>query len=163
MTIAVSAYELVLGVHVAAVVAAFGVIFAFPIMFALAARADPRSLPLMHRIEYSVERRLVNPVLIVVLGAGIFLASDGHQWSHFYVQWGIAVVVVLGGLIGSVMIPASKRAEELARQDIAEASGEQVQMSDEYRAVVRRLNTVGTLMALLVLATIFVMVVKPGS
>jgi len=163
MTPAASAYEIVLGVHIAAVAAAFGVAFAYPIMFALAARADPRSLPLLHRIEYSVERRLVNPALLVVLAAGIFLASDGHQWQHFYVQWGIGVVVVLGGLVGSVMIPTSKRAEEVARADLARAGGEQAQMSEDYRVLVRRLNAVGTLMTLLVLATIFIMVVKPGG
>lgn len=160
---AVSAYEIVLGVHVAAVVAAFGVTFAYPILFAVGARADPRSLPVLHRIEYSIERRLVNPVLVIVLGAGIFLASDGHHWSEFFVQWGLAVIIVLGGLIGGVMIPASKRAEELARRDIdAAGAGGKIQMSADYLAVVRRLNRVGTLMALLVLATIFIMVIQPG-
>ena len=31
----------------------------------------------------------MNPALLVlVLGAGIYLASDGHLWSEFFVQWG---------------------------------------------------------------------------
>ncbi len=162
---ALSAYEVVLAIHIAGVVVAFGVTFAYPIIFAVAARSEPRSLPLIHRIEYSIERRLVNPVLVVVLGAGIYLASDGHWWSHFFVQWGLAVIVVLGGLIGGVMIPASKRAEQLARRDIdaATAGDRELAMSEEYSAVVRRLNLVGTSMSLLVLATIFIMVIKPGG
>ena len=158
---AASAYEIVLAVHVLAVVVAFGVTFAYPIIFAVAARAEPRALPLIHRIEYSVERMLVNPALVVVLGAGIFLASDGHHWSEFFVQWGLAVIIVLGGLIGAVMIPASKRAEELARRDIEAAGAGEVQMSGDYQALVRRLNVVGTLMTLLVVATVFIMVIKP--
>jgi hypothetical protein len=163
--LALSAYEVVLAIHIAGVVVAFGVTFAYPIIFAVAARSEPRSLPLIHRIEYSIERRLVNPVLVVVLGAGIYLASDGHSWSHFFVQWGLAVIVVLGGLIGGVMIPASKRAEQLARRDIeASTTGDgELDMSEEYSAVVRRLNLVGTSMSLLVLATIFIMVIKPGG
>ena len=39
---AVVFYEVVLAVHVMAVVVAFGVTFAFPIVFAVAARHDPR-------------------------------------------------------------------------------------------------------------------------
>jgi len=161
LTPATSAYEVLLAVHIMAVVAAFGVTFAYPVMFAVAARVDPRSLPLLHRIEYSIERRLVNPLLVVVLGAGVYLASDHHHWSEFFVQWGLAAVIVIGGLLGMVTIPASKRAEQLAARDIAAAGGEAVQMSEEYRAVVRRLMVVGSLLSALVLLTILFMVIKP--
>ena len=159
--IAVSAYEIVLALHILGVVVAFGVTFAYPIIFAVAARAEPRSLPLIHRIEYTVEQRLVNPMLGVVLAAGIFLASDGHHWSQFFVQWGLGVVIVLGALIGAVMIPTSKHAEELAARDIEAAASGSVQMSEQYRLLVRRLNLVGTLMSLLVVVTVFFMVIKP--
>jgi Predicted integral membrane protein (DUF2269) len=165
LPLALSAYEVVLAIHIAGVVVAFGATFAYPIIFAVAARAEPRSLPLIHRIEYSIERRLVNPTLIIALGAGIYLASDGHWWSHFFVQWGLAAIVVLGALIGAVMIPTSKRAELLAQRDIdaAEPGASEFAMSEDYRALVRRLNVIGTLMSLLVLATIFIMVIKPGG
>src|SRR5271167_3020226 len=126
-----TAYEIVLAIHIMAVVAAFGVVFAYPFMFAVAARSDPRSLPLMHRIEYSIERRLVNPVLVVVLAAGIFLASDGHHWGQFFVQWGLFAVLVIGGVIGAVMIPTSKKAEQLAARDIAAAGAGEPHMSEE--------------------------------
>ena len=55
-TVAASLYEIVLAVHIMAVVVGFGVTFAYPIMFSVAARHDPRSLPLMHRVEYTIER-----------------------------------------------------------------------------------------------------------
>ena len=48
---AASAYEIVLAVHVMAIVVAFGLTFAYPIMFAVGARSDPRSLPTLHRID----------------------------------------------------------------------------------------------------------------
>lgn len=159
--IAASAYEIVLAVHVMAVVIAFGVVFAYPIMFAVAARSDPRSLPLLHRIEYTTERVIVNGGLLVVVAAGIFLASDGHHWSEFFVQWGLGAAIVIGALVGSVMIPASKRAERTAARDIAACGEGEVALSDEYRAIVRRLNTVGSALSLLVLVTILFMVVKP--
>lgn len=155
-----SAYDVVLGVHITAVVIAFGVTFAYPIIFAVGARQDPRSLPLLHRIELAIERILVNGGLVLVLGAGIFLASDGHHWSEFFVQWGIGAVVVIGAAVGAVMIPASKRAAELAERDIAAAGEGEIAMSAEYQAIVRRLSIVGSALSLLVVATIFIMAMK---
>jgi uncharacterized membrane protein len=168
--LAASAYEVILAVHIMAVVVAFGVTFALPIMFAVGASRDPESLPVLHRIEYTITRWLINPGLLLVLLAGTFLASDGHHWSEFFVQWGLAAVVVIGGVVGAVMLPAAKRAEQLAQRDLA--AGEPnagrgasamgaVTMSDEYRAVTRRLATVGSLLSGLVLVTILFMVIKP--
>jgi hypothetical protein len=167
--LAVSAYEVILAIHVMAVVVAFGVTFAYPIMFAVGARRDPRSLPVLHRIEYTIERMLINPGLLVVVAAGIFLASDGHHWSEFFVQWGLAAAIVIGALIGAVMIPTAKRAEAVAERDLAgtsagataSAAGQAIEMSDEYRNLVRRLTLVGSLLSVLVLVTILFMVVKP--
>jgi hypothetical protein len=159
--IAVSLYDVILAVHIMAVVVAFGVTFAYPVIFAVGARSDPRSLPVLHRISYTVERLLVNPGLLLVLAAGIYLASKGHHWSEFFVQWGLAAVVVIGAGVGSVMIPASKRAQELAERDVAAAGEGPVEMSAEYQAVVRRLSIVGSLLSVLVLLTILFMVIKP--
>jgi hypothetical protein len=159
--LAASAYEFVLAVHVMAVVAAFGVTFAYPIMFAVAARHGARSLPLMHRVEYTIERWLINPGLLVVVLAGIYLASDGHHWSEFFVQWGIAVALVIGGVVGVVMIPTAKRAELVAERDVGAHEGADIEMSAEYQTLVKRLSTVGTLLSVLVLVTILFMVVKP--
>jgi hypothetical protein len=159
---AASLYEVVLAIHIMAVVVAFGVTFAYPILFTVIVRSNPREAPLLHRIEYTVERLLVNPGLLLVILAGIYLASEGHHWSEFFVQWGLAVAIVIGGLVGGVTIPASKRAERLAARDLgAGAEGETIEMSAEYLAVVRRLWTVGGLMSTLVLLTILFMVIKP--
>jgi hypothetical protein len=158
---ATSAYDVILAVHVMAVVIAFGVTFAYPIMFAVGARTDPRSLPVLHRIEYTIERTLINGGLVLVLAAGIFLASDGHHWSEFFVQWGIGAVIVIGALVGSVMVPTAKRAEALAERDIAAAGDGPIAMSAEYGALTRRLVTVGSLLSALVLVTILFMAIKP--
>jgi hypothetical protein len=158
---AVTFYNVVLAIHIMAVVIAFGVTFAYPIMFAIGARRDPRSLPILHRIEYTIERSLINGGLLLVLGAGIFLASDGHHWSEFFVQWGLGAVIVIGALVGSVMIPTARRAEAAAERDIAAAGGGPIEMGDEYRALARRLSSVGSLLSLLVLITILFMTIQP--
>ncbi len=161
--LAASLYEVVLAVHIMAVVVAFGVTFAYPIMFAVAGRHDPRSLPLVHRIEYTIERMLINPGLALVVLAGIYLASKGHFWSDFFVQWGLGAAVVIGALVGSVMIPTAKRAEQTAARDLAASGDGEPVLSDEYRALVRRLSSVGTLLSLLVLITIAFMAIHLGA
>jgi uncharacterized membrane protein len=161
LTPAASLYDFILAVHIMAVVIAFGFVFALPVVYMVAGKHDPRSLPILHRIEYTVERMIINPALLVVVAAGIYLASDGHHWSEFFVQWGLAAVVVIGALVGSVMIPAAKRAEEAARRDLADAGESDFQPGTEYQALVRRLNLVGSGLGVLVLATILFMAVKP--
>lgn len=158
---AASAYELVLALHVMAVVLAFGWTFMLPIAFAVAARADPRSLPVLHRIEYTSERLLLNPALTVIVGAGIFMAVDGHLWGRFFVQWGIGAALVIGFLAGSVLIPAAKRAEAAAQRDLEGYDGGEFVPSDDYRTATRRLTVYGSATSLLALVTIAIMVVKP--
>ena len=79
--------NLVLAVHISAVMVAFGVTFAYPIVAVVGERLDRRAMPWFHRVQVAISRRLINPGLLVVLLAGIVLASDEHQWKHFYVQW----------------------------------------------------------------------------
>jgi hypothetical protein len=161
--IAASLFEVVLAIHIMAVVVAFGVTFAYPIMFAVAARHDSRGLPLMHRVEYTIERMLINPGLLLVVLAGIYLASKGHFWSDFFVQWGLGAAIVIGALIGSVMIPTAKRAETAAARDVAAAGDGEIVMSDEYRALVKRLTVVGSGLSVLVLITILLMALHVGA
>ncbi len=158
LPMAVTTYNVVLAIHIMAVVVAFGVTFAYPIMFAIAAKHDPRSLPVMHRIERVVDRVLVNGALVIVVGAGIYLASEGHLWKEFFVQWGLGAAIVIGALVGAVMIPTSKKAQEAIERDLAGGDGTP---SQEYRNLTRRLAIVGGLLSLLVLVTILFMAIQP--
>jgi uncharacterized membrane protein len=156
-----AAYDWALALHIIAVVVAFGWTFTLPVGYAIAAKVDPRSLPVLHRIEYMVSRVIVNPALLVIIVAGIFLASDGHHWKEFFVQWGLGVAIVIGGLLGAVLIPTAKRAEEAVRRDLEGYTGGTFQPGADYSAATRRLNIVGSAASLLVLITIVIMAVKP--
>jgi len=160
--LASTGYEVVMAIHIMGVVIAFGWTFALPIVYLVAARQDPRSLPTLHKIEFTISRYLLNPTLVVILGAGIFLASDGHHWSEFFVQWGLGAIVVIAGVVGGVLMPGSRRAETAARRDLASWNGEgEFQPGPEYRAIIQRLNVVGSLASGLVLVTILFMTIKP--
>jgi len=148
-----------LAVHILFVVAAFGVVIGYPVITLAAERLEPRTVPVLHRVRVIIGRSLVNPGLLVVVIAGVYLASHGDDWSHFYVQWGIGAAVVIGALEGAVVIPQEKRLAELGSRDVEATAGE-VQWSGEYLAARARANLVGWVLALLVAATVVVMTVQ---
>lgn len=158
---AASLYDFILAAHIIAVVVAFGWTFALPIMFAYAAGKDPRGLGMLHRLEVRIYRMMLNPALVVILAAGIYMASDQHHWSEFFVQWGLAAIVIIGGVVGSVMIPAGKRAAAAVERDLESYGGGEFAPSEEYRGLARRLTVAGGGLWILVLATIVIMAVKP--
>ena len=76
-------------------------------------------------------------------------------------QWGFAVVIVIGAVVGAVMIPTSKKAEQAAERDIVAAGDGEVVFGEEYQGLVRRLNIVGTTLSAAGAADDLFMVVKP--
>jgi len=163
MLIAVAFYEVVLAVHIMAVVVAFGVTFAYPIIFPVIEKADPRALPAIHRAQRAVGQRLIQPGLAIVLIAGIYLASKLHEWNTFFVQWGLGVSIVLGALGGMFFSPTEKRLAELAARDVAAAEGGEVTLSEEYHAVSRRVALVGAASSLAILLTVYFMATHTGA
>jgi uncharacterized membrane protein len=149
----------IVAVHIVAVVVAFGALFAYPVIFLVLDKQDRRAAPAVHRVQLAISRRIINPGLLVVVLAGVYLASDLHDWKKFFVQWGLGVAIVLGGLEGGFMISRTKRLLLLAERDVAAAGAGEVAWGEEYLGLVRQVGGVGAIMGLLVVATIFVMVV----
>jgi hypothetical protein len=154
---AASFSDFVLAVHILAVVAAYGVTFAYPVFTLVGSRLDRRAMPWFHQMQAAVSRRVTNPGLLVILIAGVILAADEHQFKHFYVGWGFLAVVVLGALEGGVKIRGTKQLAEIAARDVQAAGIGEVEWSGEYEVLSTRLGRVGLLMALIVVLTVFVM------
>jgi hypothetical protein len=167
MLVAVTFYTFALAIHIASVVIAFGVTFAYPVMYAVGIRAEPRSMPGLHRIQDSVGKFVISPFLGLALLAGIYLASKLHTWSDFYVQWGITVIVVLGALGGAFFAPRERRLAELAEQDIAavdQASpGTAIVFGAEYKRIRSQLYRVNVVANVLILLTIYFMTAQTGA
>jgi hypothetical protein len=160
---AVAFWQIALAIHIVAVVVAFGVMFAYPLIGAVAARRDPRAMPWWHGTQKLLGQRLITPGLAVVLLAGIYLAFKLHQWHAFYVQWGLGVAIVIGGLGGMFFSPSEQKLGELAARDIEAAGGGEVKWSAEYEALSRRVALVGGLANVLILVTVYVMTVQSGA
>jgi hypothetical protein len=163
-TTAVAFYNVILAVHIAAVMAAFGITFAYPVIFTVAQRiGDPRGLAWFHRVQIQLGKRVITPALAVVVIAGVYLASDVDAWGEFWVLWSLGAAIVLGALGALFFEPTETRAAELLERDIAAAGDGPFQPSPEYEAVASRAGMVGGLSGLLVLVTVFVMTAKPFS
>jgi hypothetical protein len=103
---------------------------------------------------------LITPGLVVVLVAGIYLASKLHMWSTFYVQWGIGVTIVLGGMGGVFFAPRERKLAELAERDLAAAGDGPFAWSAEYKALDKAVAIGGTLANVLILVTVYLMTVQ---
>jgi uncharacterized membrane protein len=155
---AASFTDFVLGVHILAVVVAFGATFAYPVIFAAARRADPSVMPWLFGVIQRIDRYIVNPGLTLVLIAGIVLATEEHRWSDFFVQWGVGAVIVIGAIVGSFMIPREGKLARVAARDLdAAPAGDGSPWSAEYERLLRQVSIGGALLDLIVVVTIFLM------
>ena len=159
--LAVTFYSVMVAVHVMAIVMAFGVTFAYPIMGPFVMTRHPRALPALHEAQDRIGKLLITPFATVALGVGIYLASHGHFWGETWVQVPLAILIVLMGLGGAFFSPNERKAAELAARDIAASGDGEVVLSDEYRAVIGRVAAAGALSSLLILVAVFFMVAKP--
>ncbi len=159
MIIALTFYQVMLAVHIMAVVVGFGVMFAYPILLAAGRRIDPRGLPLFHRMHQQVIRRLITPGLLIVVVAGIYLASKLHSFSQFYVQFGFVAAIALGGITGGFLAPKQGVLAQLAERDLAGGGA----LGSEYDTLSHNVSSVAGLASLIVLATIFVMTAQLGA
>ena len=160
MLVAVAFYEVALALHILAVVFAFGATFAYPVLLGVVSRSDTRALPALYRALHAISQRVIMPGLAAVVILGIYLASKLHVWDTFFVQWGIAVAVVIGAVEGMYLGPRERRLVEVADQDLAAAGDGPVAFGAEHDALVRRIGAVGALMDLLVVLTIYFMVTR---
>ncbi len=157
---AVFFWQIALALHIIFVVVAFGTVVSFPLLASGAERLDRRSVPLILRLRQLIGRGFVNPGLLVVVLAGVYLASELHQWHYFYVQWGVGVAIVLGGLEGAFVIRQCGKLADIAQRDIDASGDGELTWSEEYTSARTRLDQISVAMAVLVIVTVYIMVVQ---
>jgi hypothetical protein len=161
MIAAVAFFDVVLAVHIMAVVFAFGATLAYPVLLGTITKADSRALPALYKALHAISTRVIMPGLAVVLVCGIYMASDHKLWSEFFVQWGLGAVIVIGAVEGMLLSPNEKRLVTVADRDLAASPPEDFAPSAEHDALVKRIGATGALMDLIVLITILFMAIKP--
>jgi uncharacterized membrane protein len=150
-------YKFALFLHILAVVLAFGPTFGYAFFFSVSPQ-HPRATPAILAGIQKTDRYLVNPGMIVLLLAGIYLLADGPwETSDAFIGIGFLAIIVLFGLQHAFFQPQVRRAKELAERDLK--SGDT--LGDEFLAVSDRIGKVGTLAGLIVVVTVFFMAYKP--
>jgi hypothetical protein len=144
MPLAVQFYDVVVSIHVMAVIAAFGIWFAYPLLV-------PRGDAAAHRAQVRVARLVVTPAGMLALLAGIYLASDRSYWDRSWVGIPLVILIVLMGITGGYFIPRQQRLAELADAGAG----------PEYDALAAQVARVALVEAGLVVVAVFLMVVKP--
>lgn len=157
--------DLLLLVHVLAVVVGLGATFAYPFMQVAVKWGGPAAAPALWRVQDRIDRAFVVPGLVVILVAGVLLVVQGRaSWGAPFVSAGFLIVGVLLVLVLFVLNPGERRAAELAERDLGAGEGaDGGTLSDEYWALSRRLAMAGGFASLLVVVGVVVMVLKPGG
>ncbi len=162
--LALTTYEVVEALHVIAVIAAFGLPLAYPMLLPYLRRTHPRAMPAIHDAQHRLTKRLVAPGTVLVLVFGAYLASKGHYWDEVWVDVPIAILVVIAVLGGAYMGPKSGELSGLARRDVeGTPAGAAVAWSPEYDTLYGRVMNVERLLGALVLVAIFFMAARPFS
>src|SRR2546421_4416853 len=149
-------YDIVVFIHIAAVVTAFGVTFVYPLIVPLTQRSAPDKLPWLHHLQGEIGRKVITPSAAVVLLAGLYIALSGDgqfDLKDWWVGFGLLAILVILGLNGAYFNPREKRLSEMAERDLA-AGG----LGPEYQALSRQVAVVGGLTGLLIMGTILFMV-----
>jgi uncharacterized membrane protein len=153
----ITLYGVVLAVHIVAVVVAFGTMFAYPAFIPWARKNHPDAMPVIHEVAGRIGQRVTSPAMVIVLLAGVYLASDADAWSETWVSVPLVILIVIGGLGGMFFAPNERKLGELATRDLANGG----KLSAEYDALFARVATAGLVTCGLVLVAIFFMAAKP--
>jgi hypothetical protein len=150
-------YKIALFLHVLAVVLAFGPTFGYA-LFVSVSPQYPRATPAILTGIQRCDRYLVNPGMLVVLLAAIYLLIDG-DWdaNEAFISVGFLAWALLLALQNAFFTPRVRKAKELAERDLKAGDT----LSDEFEALSQRIGQVGSFAGIVVVVTIFFMTYKP--
>jgi uncharacterized membrane protein len=160
----ISFYNIVLFLHISAAIVGFGVTFAYPVIDAILRRPGNRKhLAWWHSTQVDVGRKLITTSGTVLLLCGIYLAATGnYDFKATFVTIGLVIIIVILGMGGALFAPAERKMAEVAARDIAAAGEGEITLSAEYEALANRVKFAGITANVLILAGVFVMVMKPS-
>jgi uncharacterized membrane protein len=162
--LAVTSSEFSLFLHITAVMVGFGATFAEAIMFPVAMKVGKRHLPYVHRLQLSINQWLATPALVIVLATGLYQVDKLNlEFGHFWLDGSLAIVIVVGGLLGAYFIPSDRRLGAMVQKEVEAAGDGEVVLSEEYLRRARVQGIVGTITGLLLVAAVYLMVTKPGA
>jgi uncharacterized membrane protein len=161
--IAIATYDVVVALHIIAVLAAYGLPLAYPLLLPWLRGHHPRAMPGVHAVQRRLQFLLSGPGTALVLAFGVYLAADAEVMDEPWVHVGMGAILIIA-LAGGWLLGATRRMAELSAADVERAGPTgPVDWSNEYEQVYRRYMLVEVLLGLLVAVTVFAMATKIGA
>ena len=160
-TTAVTFYDVVLWLHISAVIVGFGSTFAYGVLATFAAKDNPRSMPSVLAGIMANDRSLVTFGGLLVLVTGFYLVIDRWDFGEFFIGWGIIAVLFLLGITHGYLLPNERRAKAAAERDIERAGSGPVEFGEQFNKANGNFAKVGTVAGIVVVLTVYVMTAKP--
>lgn len=152
-------YKIGLFLHILAVVLAFGPTFGYAFFFSVLP-SYPKAAPAILAGVQRVDRYLVNPGMVILLLAGIYLlTSSGGVWDggDAFIVVGFIAIIALFGLQHGFFQPQVRNAKAIAERDLEAGDT----LSPEFEALGQRIGQAGTIAGITIVVTVFFMVYKP--
>lgn len=149
--------------HILAAVIAFGPIFVFPIVGALAQR-NPKHLAFAIELNHVVELRLVVPLALSMLvsGVGLIFAAHINLLASTYLWVALLFYLLAMAVALGIAVPTTSKLVKIAHaaESAPQAEGPP---PPPVMAMINRLRGTGMVLTLLFLIIIFLMIIKPGG
>jgi uncharacterized membrane protein len=149
----VNTFEIVKFVHILTAIIAVGFNASYGILLTRAAREPEHQLHVVRTVKV-LDDRFANPGYAVLLATGIWMVLiSPYQVSDLWIVTALVLygLAVLGGALGYT--PTLRR--EIALLESGQGH------SEEFRGLAKRGQTIGILLAIDVIAIVFLMVTKP--
>jgi uncharacterized membrane protein len=141
-------YNIVLLLHIIAVIVALAPVVVHPVLFGLERRRSDGDIVALAGRVTGLPTRIYTIALVVagVLGIGLISMGDPvTEWGDTWIWLSLILWIALNGVLHAVMLPSER----------ALAGGD--------RTVVAKLDKVGPALIVLVLVILYLMVLKPGA
>jgi uncharacterized membrane protein len=154
-------YELIVSLHVAAAVVGFGATFTYPLIQRAGGATGAQGQAQALTTVLVISRRLAVPAALVVGATGAYQVIDGrYSFADWWLVSGTVLYVAVM-LVATVLVaPAYERARQAAREMLEQ--GGLPSESAEYRGAMRLIDSLGPLLAVAILAVVYLMVAKPA-
>jgi uncharacterized membrane protein len=117
MTLAAITFsEVMVTVHIMAVVVAFGGALAYPIWFRMIRNGTPEQRAFFHRAQDTLGKLLITPGIVIVFATGAYLTSEQDVWDEGWVLIPTAMLVVILVIGAGLLGPSEGRLTRLAEE-----------------------------------------------
>jgi uncharacterized membrane protein len=149
--------------HIVAAVIAFGPIFVFPIVGAMAQR-KPQHFVFAIELNHTIELRLVIPLALSMLvsGVGLIFAAHVNLLASTYLWVSILLYLLAIAIALGIALPTTAKLVNIGH--MAEAAPPRPgPPPPQVMALINRVRGAGMVLTLLFLIIIFLMIIKPGG